>query len=412
MTGPDSVLLSPIDSYANRVWMAPLTRSRSSMPGNVPNELMATYYEQRASSGLIIAEATPISPMAHGYYATPGIHTDEQVEGWKLVTDRVHAKGGKIFLQLWHVGRVSHSALLPDNQQPVSSTNVISQSKTYIDHSMERHDNTPPRALETDEIPGIVQDFADATRRAKAAGFDGVEIHGANSYLLDQFTRDGVNNRTDQYGGTLENRLRFPLMVAKAVVDAWGAPSGVGYRISPLSEHKDVRDSDPEATFSALARGLGELKLEYLHAVETWTDPSWIRASSRSSRRSSSHSKTPVGSCTSERRLLPRASRIRDRLRLVRRRRVWSSLDPQPRPPGTHRKRRSVPNPDPRDLLRRRSGGIHRVCTARRSAHKLSNSAESPAYTLGCLQAQDRSKRHDRSRRTTTFHPADHRCRH
>jgi N-ethylmaleimide reductase len=270
MTHADSVLLSPIESFANRVWMAPLTRSRATMPGNVPNDLMATYYEQRASAGLIIAEATPISPTAHGYYATPGIHTDAQQEAWKEVTDRVHAKGGKIFLQLWHVGRVSSSALQPDNQAPVGPTDVISESKTYIDDSMERHPNTKPRALRTEEIPGIVEDFAAATKRAKAAGFDGVEIHGANSYLLDQFTRDGVNTRTDQYGGSLENRLRFPLMVARAVVEAWGDPSGVGYRISPLSEHKDVRDSDPQATFSALAAGLGALNLEYLHAVETW----------------------------------------------------------------------------------------------------------------------------------------------
>ena len=270
MTTADSVLLSPIDSYANRVWMAPLTRSRATMPGNIPNELMKAYYTQRASAGLIIAEATPISPSAHGYYATPGIHTDEQQAGWRLITDSVHDAGGKIGLQLWHVGRVSHSALQPNNQHPVGATDVISQSQTYIDHSMERHPNTQPRALETDEIPGVVQDFADATARAKAAGFDAVEIHGANSYLLDQFTRDGVNTRTDQFGGSLENRLRFPLMVARAVVDAWGDPSGVGYRISPLSEHKDVRDSDPQATFSRLAAGLGELKLGYLHAVETW----------------------------------------------------------------------------------------------------------------------------------------------
>lgn len=270
MSDSNASLLTPIRNYPNRVWMAPLTRSRSSMPGNIPNDLMGTYYEQRAGAGLIIAEATPISPMGHGYYATPGIHSDEQQAGWKAVTDRVHAKGGKIFLQLWHVGRVSHSALLPDNQKPVGPTDVISESKTYIDDSMERHANTQPRALETNEIPGIVEDFASATRRAKAAGFDGVEIHGANSYLLDQFKRDGVNTRTDQYGGSLENRLRFPLMVAKAVVEAWGDPSGVGYRIAPLSEHKDVRDSDPKTTFCALAAGLGKLGLEYLHAVETW----------------------------------------------------------------------------------------------------------------------------------------------
>tara|TARA_R110002096_G_scaffold173781_2_gene348125 strand:+ start:315162 stop:316286 length:1125 start_codon:yes stop_codon:yes gene_type:complete len=270
MTNSESVLLSPIESFANRVWMAPLTRSRSTMPGNIPNDLMATYYEQRATAGLIIAEATPISSTAHGYYATPGIHTDAQQAGWKAVTDRVHAKGGKIFLQLWHVGRVSNNALQPDNQAPVGPTDVISQSKTYIDSSLERQDNSKPRALRTEEIPGIVEDFASATKRAKAAGFDGVEIHGANTYLLDQFTRDGVNTRTDQYGGSLENRLHFPLMVARAVTEAWGDPSGVGYRISPLSEHKDVRDSDPQATFSTLAAGLGALNLEYLHAVETW----------------------------------------------------------------------------------------------------------------------------------------------
>ena len=197
-------------------------------------------------------------------------YTDEQEAGWKKVTDAVHAKGGRIVLQLWHVGRVSHSALQPDNQPPVSSTDVVSQSKSYIDDTFELHPNTPPRKLETDEIPGIVEDFADATRRAKRAGFDGVEIHGANSYLLDQFTRDGVNKRDDNYGGPIENRIRFPLNVARAVVDAWGDAGGVGYRISPLSDHKDVFDSDPKQTFSALAKGLGELNLAFLHAVETW----------------------------------------------------------------------------------------------------------------------------------------------
>lgn len=255
----------------NRIFMAPLTRSRATMPGNVPNDLMRTYYQQRAGSGLIIAEATPVCPRGHGYYATPGIHTDAQVEGWKHVTDAVHQAGGKIVLQLWHVGRVSHSALQPNNEPPVSSTDVISQSKTYLDHSMERHDNTPPRRLETDEIPGVVEEFRDGARRAKLAGFDGVEIHGANSYLLDQFLRDGVNTRTDIYGGSLENRMRFPLEVARAVVDAWDGEAGrVGYRISPLSEHKDVRDSDPKVTFSALAKELGAMGLAFLHAVETW----------------------------------------------------------------------------------------------------------------------------------------------
>ena len=258
----------------NRVWMAPLTRSRASMPGNVPNEMMAEYYGQRAGAGVIIAEATPVTPWGHGYYATPGIHTDEQVAGWRLVTDAVHAAGGKIVLQLWHVGRVSHSSLLPGGGQPVSSTDVISESMSYIDETWERAANTAPRKLETDEIPGIVEAFRDGAQRAKDAGFDGVEIHGANSYLLDQFTRDGVNKRDDMYGGSIENRIRLPLEVADAVVGVWrdedGGASRVGYRISPLSEHKDVVDSDPEAVFVALARGLGARGLGFLHAVETW----------------------------------------------------------------------------------------------------------------------------------------------
>ncbi len=269
----NSVRIGELES-ANRVWMAPLTRSRATMPGNVPNAMMAKYYGQRAGAGVIIAEATPVTPWGHGYYATPGIHTDEQVEGWKLVTDAVHQAGGKIVLQLWHVGRVSHSSLLPGGGQPVSSTDVISESMSYIDDTWERAKNTPPRKLATDEIPGIVEAFRDGAQRAKDAGFDGVEIHGANSYLLDQFVRDGVNKRDDIYGGSIENRIRFPLMVADAVVDVWkdsdGGASRVGYRISPLSEHKDVRDSDPQAVFSALARGLGERRIGFLHAVETW----------------------------------------------------------------------------------------------------------------------------------------------
>ncbi len=254
----------------NRVFMAPLTRSRASVPGNVPNGMMVEYYRQRAGAGMIISEATPVSPRGHGYYATPGVHTGAQVDGWRKVTDAVHAAGGRIVLQLWHVGRVSHFRLQPDHDQPVSSTEVVSQSKTYIDESFVRVDNTPPRALRTEEVARVVEEFAQGARNAKAAGFDGVEIHGANSYLLDQFVRDGVNKRDDIYGGSLANRLRFPLAVAEAVVGAWGDAGRVGYRISPLSEHKDVRDSDPGATFSALARGLGAMGLAYLHAVETW----------------------------------------------------------------------------------------------------------------------------------------------
>jgi N-ethylmaleimide reductase len=274
---PTNPLLTPLTTgaihAANRVWMAPLTRSRATMPGNIPNALMADYYAQRADpttgAGVIIAEATPVSPTAYGYYATPGVHTDAQEAGWRLVTDAVHARGGRIVLQLWHVGRVSHHALQPGNQPPVSSTTEPSRSKTYIDATFERHINTPPRLLRPDELPAIAADFANAARRAIRAGFDGVEIHGANTYLLDQFTRDGMNRMPEPWGGSLENRLRFPLLVAQSVVDAVGA-GRVGYRISPLSDHHDAVDSDPATTFSALATSLGAMGLAYLHAVETW----------------------------------------------------------------------------------------------------------------------------------------------
>ena len=272
-----SALLKPItaDDLAapNRVWMAPLTRSRATMPGNIPNALMAEYYAQRADprtgAGVIIAEATPISPQGRGYYATPGVHTDAQEAGWRTVTDAVHARGGKIVLQLWHVGRVSHHALQPDNQPPVSSTDTPSQSKTYIDATYTRHQTTAPRTLDPAELPGIAEDFASAAARAIRAGFDGVEIHGANTYLLDQFTRDGMNQMPPPWGGHTENRLRFPLLVAQSVADAIG-PGRVGYRISPLSDHHDAVDSDPGATFAALGEHLGRMGLAYLHAVETW----------------------------------------------------------------------------------------------------------------------------------------------
>jgi len=275
-TGPSTTdpLLTPIGMgdlpIRNRVWMAPLTRARAGVPGDVPGAMNAAYYAQRASAGLIISEATPISERARGYYATPGIHTDAQVGGWAAVTDAVHARGGAIVLQLWHVGRVSHTALQPGGAPPVGPTDAPAPSQVYVDDTMGRVACSTPRALRDDEIAGVVEEFVDATRRAKAAGFDGVEIHGANSYLLDQFTRDGMNTRSGAYGGSLAKRLRFPLEVARAVVGAWGDAARVGYRISPLSEKGDVRDADPGSTFAALARELGALGLGYLHAVETW----------------------------------------------------------------------------------------------------------------------------------------------
>ncbi|MCB4812137.1 alkene reductase, partial [Methylovorus menthalis] len=205
-------LFSPVSlgsiQLKNRMVMAPLTRNRAGT-GNVPTDLNALYYQQRASAGLIITEATPISAMAHGYPATPGIHTPAQVEGWKKVVQAVHAQGGKIVLQLWHVGRISHPSLLPDNALPVAPSAIKPAGQAFTYQGLQ--DFVTPRALELAELPGIVADYAAATKHALEAGFDGVEVHAANGYLLDQFLRDGSNKRTDQYGGSLENRSRLLL---------------------------------------------------------------------------------------------------------------------------------------------------------------------------------------------------------
>jgi N-ethylmaleimide reductase len=253
----------------HRVLMAPLTRSRASQPGDAPNAMMAEYYAQRAGAGLIISEATQISPQGKGYAFTPGIHTDEQVAGWRLVTDAVHHAGGRIFLQLWHVGRISHTALQPGGAQPVAPSAIRADSKTYIDRDSGMVPVSEPRALETHEIPGVVKQYRDAAERAKDAGFDGVEIHGANGYILDQFLRSGTNKRDDDYGGTLARRLRFPREVAQAVVDVWG-PARVGYRISPTGDFNSMHDDDPAETFTALAEILSDLDLAYLHAAEAF----------------------------------------------------------------------------------------------------------------------------------------------
>lgn len=268
-----SKLLSPIRfgdiAAPNRVFMAPLTRSRSMQPGDIPWALNAEYYRQRAGAGLIISEATQVSPQGKGYAFTPGIHSDEQVAGWKLVTDAVHKAGGRIFLQLWHVGRISHNDLQPGGAAPVAPSAIAAKSQTYTSAESGMVPTSVPRALETDELPGIVEQFRNGAANAKRAGFDGVEIHGANGYLLDQFTRDGTNKRTDSYGGPIENRIRLPLEVAKAVAEVWG-PGRVGYRISPLGQFNDLADSTPKETFGALAEGLGKLRLAYLHNVEAF----------------------------------------------------------------------------------------------------------------------------------------------
>ena len=248
----------------SRMVMAPMTRSRASMEG-VQSPMAAQYYSERASAGLIITEATQVSAQGVGYIRTPGIYTDAMVEGWKKVTDAVHQAEGLIFLQLWHVGRTSH----PDfhgGELPVAPSAIGYDGEVFTPEG--RRKIVTPRALRTDEIPGIVADFARGARHAKAAGFDGVEIHGANSYLLDQFLRDGSNQRNDEYGGSVENRARFPLAVAQAVISEWGSQR-VGYRINPLNiPPYGMLDSNPKETFSYLVKELSELNLGYLHVLE------------------------------------------------------------------------------------------------------------------------------------------------
>lgn len=261
-------LFSPIKigsiELKNRVVMAPLTRNRAG-EGNVPREMNVKYYEQRATAGLIITEATPISEMGHGYPATPGVHSDEQVEGWKKVVEAVHAKGGKIILQLWHVGRISHPSLLPDNALPVAPSAIKPAGQAFTYQGLQ--DFVTPRALTLEEIPGVIEEYAHATRNALAAGFDGVEIHAANGYLLDQFLRDSTNKRTDIYGGDKKNRARLLLEVTEKVVSIAGADK-VGVRISPLNPFNDIADSNPQDLFNHVASALSPFNLAYLHVVE------------------------------------------------------------------------------------------------------------------------------------------------
>ncbi len=249
----------------NRVLMAPCTRCRAG-PGCAPTALNATYYAQRASSGLLITEATQISPSGQGYPNTPGMHTEAQVAGWKLVTDAVHAAGGRIFAQLWHVGRVSHNAYQPGNAAPVSSSAVTLEGHcTLPDFSSQPHPQ--PQALTLDGIAGVMRDYRLAAQCALRAGFDGVELHGANGYLPDQFLRDSVNQRTDHYGGSIANRCRFHLEATNVLCEVWGADR-VGVRLSPSGTFNHMRDADPRGTFSHLVRAYSGMGLAYLHIME------------------------------------------------------------------------------------------------------------------------------------------------
>ncbi|OUR73179.1 alkene reductase [Methylophaga sp. 41_12_T18] len=250
----------------HRIVMAPLTRSRSSQPGDIPNDMNVEYYKQRSSAAMIISEATQISPQGKGYAFTPGIYSEEQIAGWKKITDEVHAQGGRIFMQLWHVGRVSHSSLQPGNFLPVAPSAIaVSEGQAFTYEGMQ--DFETPRALDESEIPAIVTQYRQAAINAKQAGFDGVEIHAANGYLLDQFLKDGTNKRTDIYGGKIENRSRFVLDVTQAVTDVWGGDR-VGIRISPTGTFNSMSDSNPQALYNYLVEKLNQFNLAYLHVVE------------------------------------------------------------------------------------------------------------------------------------------------
>lgn len=252
----------------NRIIMAPLTRSRAVGAGRVPNALMAQYYVQRASAGLIISEATAVMPQGVGYADTPGIWSEEQVQGWKQVTDAVHAAGGRIVLQLWHVGRISDPVFL-DGQLPVAPSAIAASGHVSLVRPQRPY--VTPRELTLEEIPGIIAAYRKGAENAKSAGFDGVEIHGANGYLLDQFLQDSTNKRSDAYGGSIENRARLLLEITDACIEVWGA-GRVGMHLAPRGDAHTMGDSDPAATFGYVARELGRRKIAFICARESLGD--------------------------------------------------------------------------------------------------------------------------------------------
>src|SRR5487761_739655 len=266
---PAAPLLSPFTlgplTLPNRVVMAPMTRNRAGA-GNVPGALNATYYAQRASAGLIVSEATQVSPQGLGYPGTPGIYSAEQVAGWRLVTEAVHRASGRIFLQLWHVGRISHPSLQPGGALPVAPSAIAPSGQAWTLDGIKPY--VTPRALETAEIPGIVEQYRQGAANAQTAGFDGVEVHAAHGYLLDQFLRDKTNKRTDRYGGNAANRARIVVEVMEAVAGVWGGER-TGVHLSPTNlAFNDISDSDPANTFTTAVRALDSLRLGYLHLVE------------------------------------------------------------------------------------------------------------------------------------------------
>ncbi|MCV9961263.1 alkene reductase [Pararhizobium sp. BT-229] len=263
----DPIKIGDIE-LANRIVMAPLTRNRS--PGAVPNTLNVTYYEQRASAGLLITEGTAITHQGQGYADVPGLYSKEALDGWRKVTDAVHKAGGKIVVQMWHVGRISHTTLQPNGGKPVSASAIQAKSKTYLvneDGTGTFAETSEPRALELSEIPVILEDYRKAARAAIDAGFDGIEIHAANGYLIDQFLRSGSNTRTDEYGGPIENRARFLLQVVDVIAKEIGE-GRTGIRISPVTPANDSSDPDAQALFTYVVEGLAKYKLSYIHIIE------------------------------------------------------------------------------------------------------------------------------------------------
>jgi N-ethylmaleimide reductase len=253
----------------HRMVMAPLTRSRARQPGNIPSPMNACYYAQRASAAFIITEATQVSMQGQGYAWTPGIHSRDQVEGWRLVTEAVHKAGGRIFLQLWHVGRISHPALQPDGMLPVAPSAIQPRGMAFIENDRGEGELVPmlePRALQTEELPYIVRQYVRGAKHALEAGFDGIEIHAANGYLLDQFLCSSTNRRTDIFGGSVENRMRLLVQIVEALRGVW-VPDRIGVRLSPMGSFNDIEDHDPERTFDVVATALNKYGLAWLHLV-------------------------------------------------------------------------------------------------------------------------------------------------